>query len=147
MRDIKQAHKRLQLAWEHLTNVWPQRHPNDPQPFLTQVFRPAAVQAAYYAQGRESLEKVNALRLHAGLARITEKENKSKITNAKVGQSKHERTPSEAFDIAFIKSGTQSELDWSPDLFKQALDILLELDPKIVWGGNFKNVDRPHYQI
>lgn len=147
MRDIKQAHKRLQLAWEHLTIVWPLRHPLDPKPFLTQVFRPAAVQMAYYAQGRETLAEVNVLRLNAGLAPISEKENKRTITNAKVGQSKHERTPSEAIDIAFIKAGSKTELDWTPRLFQQAYNILIEFDPKIIWGKSFKNTDLPHYQV
>lgn len=148
MRDIKQAHKRLQLVWEHVENVWPQRHPSDPKPFLTQVFRPAVVQIAYYAQGRETLAKVNVLRLNAGLGPISEKENKKKITNAKVGQSKHECIPSQAIDVAFLKAGSKTELDWTPRLFQQVYNIMIEFDPKIVWGKSFtKTIDLPHYQI
>jgi peptidoglycan L-alanyl-D-glutamate endopeptidase CwlK len=148
MRDIKQAHKRLQLAWEHLITEWPKRYPKDPLPFLTQVFRSAAEQKAFYAQGRETLAVVNALRHNAGLSPITAAENKRKITNAKVGQSKHERMPAEAFDIAFKKIETSRDLDWSPSLFQQAYNILIEFDPKIVWGKSFtKTVDLPHFQI
>lgn len=147
MRDIKDAHKRLQLAWEHLVNAWPQRHPGLPAPFLTQVFRPAIVQQAYYAQGRQGLAQVNALRRKADLAQISEKENLKTITNTPVGKSKHERTPAEAIDIAFLKKGTK-ELNWDPANFQRAYDIIREFDPRIVWGKNFKTlVDMPHFEI
>ena len=148
MRDIRQAHKRLQLAWEHLENQWPLRHPELPPPFLTQVFRPAAVQKAYYAQGRQPLDQVNAFRKQAGLAPISAAENKKKITNSPPGAGKHEKDPAEAFDIAFLKKGSKTELDWESSNFKKAYLILNEFDPGIKWGGNFKTlVDKPHFEI
>jgi hypothetical protein len=147
MRDIKAAHKRLQLAWEHLNYFWPERHPDLPPPFLTQVFRPAMVQAAYYAQGRQGLAQVNSLRKQADLAPITAKENLTKITSTPVGKSKHERTPAEAFDIAFLKKDSK-ELNWDPKNFQRAYDIIIEFDPNIKWGKFFKTlVDMPHFEI
>jgi len=47
---------------------------------VTDVARPYEVQVALYAQGRETLENVNKLRLRAKLAPITHKENKNKVT-------------------------------------------------------------------
>lgn len=147
MRDIKKAHKRLQLAWEHLQITWPQRHPGLPAPFLTQVHRPAVVQQAYYAQGRQGLAQVNSLRRKAGLALITEAENKKKITNSPVGKSKHEKDPAEAIDIAFLKKGANTELNWDMANFERAWIIMKEFDPNIKWGRYFKAVDSPHFEI
>ncbi len=148
MRDIRKAHKRLQLAWEHLCNEWSNRHPDLPPPFLTQVFRPAAVQKAYYAQGRQGLDQVNSLRKTAGLAPISAAENKKKITNSPPGAGKHEKDPAEAIDIAFLKKGSKTELNWEASNFEKAYKILVEFDPGIRWGGHFKRlVDLPHFEI
>ncbi len=146
-RDIKLAHPKLQKVWPFLREQYAIRYADDPQPFLSQVFRPREMQAAYYAQGRKTLAEVNALRKKADLAPILAKENKI-ITYAPPGNSKHERSPSEAFDIAFVKPGTKTELDQRQRLFSQAADIVKELDPTIVWGGSWKGkkVDLPHFQ-
>ncbi|GAB2780299.1 hypothetical protein GCM10027275_24800 [Rhabdobacter roseus] len=155
-RDIRRAHKRLQLAWEHLLRVWAQRHPDDPVPFLSQVYRSAIEQRAYYAQGRESLSVINELRDKAGLAPIDAEEAWRKVTNSPPGRSKHERTPSEAIDVAFVKKGTKRDLDWTPRLFLQVAKILREFDPKITWGADWNRnwntkderfIDSPHFEI
>ena len=155
-RDIRRAHKKLQLAWEHLSQNWPKKYPDNPVPFLSQVYRSPQMQDAYYAQGRKPLVEVNALRKKAGLGPIAIFENRHKVTNAKAGQSRHERTPSEAFDIAFVKKGTKSELDGTPKLFLQAAQMIREFDPSLTWGGdwnkNWKSsdermVDYPHFQV
>jgi hypothetical protein len=155
-RSISLAHPRLQRAWRYLEESWPTAHPNDPKPFLSQVFRTAAVQAAYYAQGRKGLHEVNALRQTAGLAPLAPTENLRKVTNAAPGRSKHERSPSEAFDIAFVKAGTTRELDWTPRLFLQAAVLIRTADPTITWGGDWnknwktqdeKFVDLPHFEV
>lgn len=146
MRDIKQAHIRLQQAWNHLVITWPIRYPNLPAPFLTQVFRSAAEQTAFYAQGRQPVPVVNALRAKANLAPITSKENRI-ITHAKPGQSKHEFTPAHAFDIAFLKAGSKTELNWDPVNFLHAWVILSEFDPKLRWGKTFPSADLPHIEI
>ncbi len=146
MRDIKQAHKRLQLAWEHLINTWSRRYPDLPAPFLTQVFRSSAEQTAFYAQGREPVFVVNTLRAKANLAAITQTGNVI-ITKAKPGQSKHERTPAEAFDIAFLKKGSKTELNWDVTNFQKAWEILKEFDPRLRWGKTFPVADSPHFEI
>lgn len=146
MRDIRQAHRRLQLAWEHLVLTWPQRHPDLPGPFLTQVHRTTEEQKAFYAQGREPVVVVNTLRANAGLAPIGTKGNVI-ITHAKPGQSKHERMPAEAFDIAFLKKGSKTELNWDQANFQRAWEILHEFDSRLKWGKSFKSVDTPHFEI
>lgn len=49
---------------------------------ITQTLRSAEEQAAFYARGRKPLATVNALYAKAGLAPITDKENKSIVTKA-----------------------------------------------------------------
>ena len=49
---------------------------------VIETLRTADVQAAYYAQGREPLAEVNALRQKAGLYLINEVDNQRRITNA-----------------------------------------------------------------
>ena len=153
--DIRLAHRRLQLAWEHLENEWAIQHPADPTPILSQVWRSPAMQAAYYAQGRESLAETNRLRKLAGLGAIGAAEGKKIITWARAGQSYHEHTPARAIDLAFVKPGTRS-LDWSERLFHQAAKIILTYDPSITWGGDWnrngrtndeRKPDLPHFQV
>ncbi len=146
-RDISKAHPRLQKVWKYLEKQYPKRHPDDPVPFLTQVYRKRETQEAYYAQGRESLTSVNARRKKAGLPPIKDVENKI-ITKARPGLSKHERSPAEAFDIAFVKKGTKSTLDWSERLFAQAYHIMKGIEPGLRWGKYFSSiVDLPHFEI
>ncbi len=146
-RDISKAHPGLQKVWKYLVQEYPKRYPDDPAPFLTQVFRKRETQEAYYAQGRESLISVNTRRKKAGLSPIKEAENKI-ITKARPGLSKHERIPAEAFDMAFVKKETKSTLDWSERLFAQAYVIMKEIDPGLRWGKYFSSiVDIPHFEI
>ena len=146
-RDISKAHPRLQKVFKYLIQEYPKRYPGDPVPFLTQVYRKRETQEAYYAQGREGLTSVNTRRKKAGLPAIQEAENKI-ITKARPGLSKHERTPAEAFDIAFVKKGTKRTLDWSERLFAQAYQIIKEADPLVRWGKYFSSiVDLPHFEI
>jgi len=57
---------------------------------ISEGLRSAAVQTAYYAQGRESLLIVNSLRKSAGLSFITAEQNKKTITNAQAFESYHQ---------------------------------------------------------
>lgn len=142
-RDIEDAVMLLQKLWAFIMLEWPKRYPNDPLPFLTEVHRSADLQRAYYAQGREPVARVNSQRRLVGLGPITEDENRKTVTNSKPGQSKHQKTPSEAIDIWFQKN--KKLLD-DPRLWKQLVDLVHEFDPSIVWGGNFKFVDKPHFE-
>src|SRR3954463_539382 len=49
-------------------------------------------QNALFAQGRQDLHHVNALRIRAGLPPISEAENKVTVTKARGGQSNHNLT-------------------------------------------------------
>ena len=147
-RDIKLADPLLQEAFTYLEQQWTELHPDDPKPFLSQVFRPKSMQDAYFAQGRKGLHEVNELRKLAGLAPITAKENLKTVTNAPSGKSKHEKKPAQAFDIAFVQKGSKTVLDWTPRLFAQAADIIKNKFPTVKWGGDWKRFpDRPHFEV
>src|SRR5574343_1544593 len=94
-REIKDAEPILQDAYEFAKAEYQRLYPNDPQPFLTCVYRSNEEQDALYAQGRTTKGKI--------------------VTNAKAGQSKHNFKPSKAFDIGFIT--LQKTLSWDNKLF------------------------------
>lgn len=143
-RDIKDAHPRLQKSWAFVQAEWPKRYPDDLKPFLTEVYRSPDVQQALYAQGRRPIREVNSLRRSANLAPINENENRKTVTNAKPGQSKHQRKPAHAVDIWFARG---KQLVDDTRLWNQLAVLMKEADPGIVWGGNFKAVDKPHFEI
>lgn len=143
-RDIRDADPRLQRAWAHVEAEWPERYPNDPKPFLTEVHRSPDTQRAYYAQGREKLAIVNSLRRAVALPFITEVENRQTVTNAKPGQSKHQQLPSHAIDIWFARG---KNLVDEPRLWEQLVKMIRDYDPLIKWGGLFKFRDKPHFEI
>ena len=152
-KDIAMCVPRLQEAWALLSANWVKLYPNGPKIILVETYRSPAVQAAYYAQGREPLAEVNKLRKAVGLYLLTEKENKGKITNAKPGQSKHQVNPSKAFDIGFVVGG---KMDYSPGHYQQADDILRPLCPDVTWGADWNRngktsdehfIDRPHFEV
>jgi hypothetical protein len=143
-RDINDAHRRLQLAWAHVQDEWPKHHPKDPLPFLSEVYRSPDTQRAYYAQGREKLANVNSLRRAVQLPPLSEDANRHTVTNAQVGQSKHQRLPAEAIDIWFARGG---KLVDEPRLWEQLVKMIRDYDPKIKWGGLFKFRDKPHFEI
>ncbi len=143
-RDINDAHPRLQKAWRHVETEWEKRYPGQLKPFLGEVYRSDDVQRALYAQGRRPIGEVNRLRQVAGLALITEVENRSKVTNALPGQSKHGQKPSHAIDVYFSKGKV---LVYDDHLYDKLYALLLEADPQIKWGKYFKLVDKPHFEI
>jgi peptidoglycan L-alanyl-D-glutamate endopeptidase CwlK len=73
-------------------------------------------------------------------------------SNARWGQSPHNKLPSRAVDAAPSKDNGKS-IDWrDSDAFrKQAEDILFlakKLGINILWGGSFKRlVDLPHFEL
>lgn len=85
-------------------------HPGGLKPRLGETSRPAAVQNAYYAQGRQPLAEINRLRHIAGLPPVGSVEASRKITNAKAGQSPHGFLPSRAFDVQMVKP--DGAIDW-----------------------------------
>ena len=106
---------------------------------ISETLRTPAVQAAYFAQGRKPLDEVNKLRVAAGLWKITEAENKNKITWTL--KSKH--LEGLAIDLVPTKDG---KLWWNaPDsLWKQMSDISDQFD--IESGYTWKTKDSPHFE-
>jgi peptidoglycan L-alanyl-D-glutamate endopeptidase CwlK len=93
---------------------------------ITVIFgvRTVAEQDALYAQGRTKPGKI--------------------VTNAKGGQSAHN------FGLA-VDIGPDP-LDWSDEaafdrMVEKAREMIIAFDLPIELGADFKNVDRPHFQI
>lgn len=143
-RDINDAHPRLQLGWRYVDTEWSKRYPSDPKPFLGEVYRSDDEQRALYAQGRRPISEVNRLRQVAGLALISEVENRKKVTNATPGKSKHNVFPSRAMDVYFAE---KKVLVYTPRLYEQLYALLKEVVPEIKWGKFFAFVDTPHFEI
>jgi peptidoglycan L-alanyl-D-glutamate endopeptidase CwlK len=123
-RNINDAVPQLKEAYKFAVSEYSKLYPNAPQPFITCVYRSNEEQEKLYAQGRTTKGKI--------------------VTNAKAGQSKHNKLPSEAFDIGFIT--LDKKLSWDSKLFKNFANIIKQKGIK--WGGDFKSIpDAPHFEI
>lgn len=124
-------------------------HPERSKPRLGETHRPLNVQAAYFAQGRQDLAAINALRKAAGLYLIGPEEAKVVITNAKPGQSAHQRLPSYAFDVMFLDA--KGNADWSLENFnlfaKYVTAAAIKLKVAISQGAYWKFKDAPHTEL
>lgn len=120
--------------------------------FVTFTLRTEDEQAALYAQGREDLPRVNALRDEAGMPPITAWENQRPVTGTL--KSKHFPGPdglSRAYDLAirdkdgvFWDSKKDSNADGCPDYLEVArLGQLLGLECGAFWTQR----DLAHYQL
>jgi peptidoglycan L-alanyl-D-glutamate endopeptidase CwlK len=118
---------------------------------VTQTLRTEDEQIAYYAQGRESLDRINELREIAGMGPIGEREARLVVTRAKtVWDSYH--AYGLAFDIAVLNNKGQidwgEDADWNGDNISdwEQLGALGE-SIGLEWGGNFSSLrDMPHFQ-
>ena len=120
-RDKNDLHLIIGIAYQKAVLEYLTKYPNDPKPFITCTHRSNEEQNQLYNQ-------------------------KPKVTNAKAGESPHNYLPSLAFDIAFITVSKQ--LDWSNYLFKKFAEILIKIEPRMEWGGNWAGFkDAPHYQL
>ena len=98
MRDRNQLLPQVKAKLEQLERL---AEGADIHFIVTQTLRLQEEQIAYYAQGREPLDKVNELRKIAKLPPITEAENRNIITRAKtVWDSYH--AYGRAFDVAVV---------------------------------------------
>lgn len=109
-------------------------------------YRSNSLQTALYAQGREPLVKVNELRHLAGTYPITEADNKHTVTNSSAGSSPHNYY--NAIDIACMKAGSKSEIDWNNLNFWHLVEKEVTAQPLLYWGGWFKSFpDKPHVEV
>ena len=106
---------------------------------VVETRRTAETQAAYYAQGRESLETINLLRQKAGLGNITADEGKRVITQTR--KSRHQS--GEAVDIVPVVNKRSL---WSIRTPEEAALYLqfgtLAEASGLVWGGRWNPLDK-----
>lgn len=124
-RDMKDLHPVLAESFTRVLAEWRVKYPELPTPFLTTTHRPNKEQNELYAIGRTVKGK--------------------KVTNAKAGESPHNYFPSLAFDIGFKNEAGQ--LDWNVELFKNFAQLMAEDNFLIVWGGNWRFTDNPHFEL
>jgi len=128
-------------------------------PFLiTCTARTVKEQIAFYAQGRETLKQTNALRKMAGLPPISPEENARKVTwtlNSKHLVDLDDGNPgndkSRAFDIVITRNGKPC-WDVKADVNQNQIADYVEAgrigkSVGLIWGGNFRTPDMPHFEI
>lgn len=109
---------------------------------ISETRRTMDIQEAYMAQGRDTLENVNKLRIKAGLWKISEIENKNIIT--KTMKSKH--LEGKAIDI--VPLTPEGKAWWNaPPVIWEAMGLIGE-SVGLNWGGRWKGFkDSPHFEI
>ena len=125
---------------------------------VTCTARTVKEQIALYAQGRQPLEEVNALRRIAGIYEITAAENKRKVTSTLKSQhlidledNDESNNKSSAFDIVITKD-KKAIWDLKVDVNKNDIPDYLEAGKigesvGLIWGGSWKTFkDYPHFQ-
>lgn len=123
-KNISYCVPTLQLAWRWASTEFIKRYPDRPKPILTCTYRSNEEQADLYAKGRTKPGKI--------------------VTQIKSG-GKHNQSPAQAYDIGFKKM--DGSLDWTGENFKLFAAITKEKYPQVVWGGNWKMKDMPHFEI
>ncbi len=120
-RDTSDLHFLLKDAYYKAIDKYKMMYPDDPQPFVTCTYRSPDEQNELFKQ-------------------------RPKITNARALESPHNYRPSMAFDIGFIT--LKKTLSWDGKLFKKFADIIIQIEPKVEWGGGWVSFkDAPHYQL
>jgi hypothetical protein len=133
-RKIEDLNPVLQKAWIESYNEFTETYPTEPVPFLTCTYRDDEEQEILYMMNKNGKDD-------DGDGKVDESDEWR--SNAKPGQSKHNKLPSDALDIAFKKK--DGKLDWSEHLFKKFADIIKKRG--VQWGGDWKRKDTPHYEI
>lgn len=116
---------------------------------ITHTLRSFEEQDALYAQGRETLEKVNEKRKIANLKPIKQFEN-TRVTNAKAGDSFHNFGV--AADMVLIVNGItaswDTKKDWDKDTESDWMEVVKVFEDKgWKWGGRFLSFkDMPHFE-
>lgn len=108
---------------------------------VTDGFRTKAQQRALYAQGRQPLSQVNALRKAAGMGPINAKANRKTVTSTM--NSLHRKGL--AVDVAPVENG---RITWDPK--KPGTWNAIGAAGKkqgLEWGGDWNKPDMPHFQL
>jgi len=119
---------------------------------VTSVWRSPMEQEALYAQGRvASKTELNAIRERAGMPPIYDEDEAHRVVTW-VRNSRHNRTPSEAVDLAVAidPDGTagpmKPRIDWTSESRYEAMgEIAKRLG--LVWGGDWKRRDLCHVEL
>ena len=124
---------------------------------ILETFRSTEVQAAYFAQGRKSLEVVNIMRQQAGLLPIGLADNKNKITNCDGVKILSAHQGGNAIDIVPIVNGRIPWVDTgiSESEASRAWQQLGSIGKSagFGWGGDWGKTasklgwDCPHFEI
>jgi len=125
----------------------------------TSTLRTVEEQQALYAQGREPLEKVNALRAKAGLYRLAPSENTYTVTNCDGIKSKSRHQSGNALDVVPVENGKPV---WPKDTdprWKQIAEVMVKHGFRwgMDWNGDGNTrydgdktetmIDAPHYEV
>ena len=121
-RKVNDLHPSMQLGLMQAIDLW-NRDNRYPDVIITCTYRSPAQQDILFEQGRTTPGP--------------------KVTWTR--NSKHNEYPALAFDIAFVKA--DKSLDWNPNLFKMFARTVGAMIPGLVWGGNWKTPDAPHFEI
>jgi peptidoglycan LD-endopeptidase CwlK len=116
-------------------------------PFVvTSTLRTDAEQIALFAQGRQSLEAVNALRTKAGMFAIGKSDNSYTVTNCDGINTKSRHQGGQALDV--VPADSRGNPYWPP-AGDAAYIPIKEVMKKFGfnWGGDWVSFpDAPHYE-
>lgn len=136
-RSITDCTEELQKVWYAAKEKYEKLFPKLAQPFLTCTHRSNEEQDSLYNQPTDGIDNDKDGKID---------ESDEKVTNCKAGQSYHNFNPSKAFDVGMKTS--EGKLDWSTENFKIFANIVKSINPKVIWGGNFKKFkDYPHFEL
>jgi peptidoglycan L-alanyl-D-glutamate endopeptidase CwlK len=110
--------------------------------FVNETLRTPEVQACYYAQGRKTLDEVNALRKAALLWPLTEAENGHTVTQT----LKSVHLTGHAMDV--VPADDRGNPLWSAPQARWTEIAAVMKAHGWEWGGDWAGSwDKPHYQI
>lgn len=127
--------------------------------FVSSTLRTSGEQAAFFAQNREPLDIVNALRIAVSLRKISAAENKYKVTNCDGVKNKSVHQYGRAVDVVPMEKGYGVWPVTSDPRWREIAEIMQKHNFR--WGGDWngdgrtradgdeseKLVDYPHYEL
>ena len=95
-------------------------------PFITECYRSPERQDELYKQGRSKPGPI--------------------VTYKRGGESKHNRLPCPALDVAFLLA--DGSVSWSGLLLSKFARLMKAADARVHWGGDWPGFrDRPHFEV